>query len=258
MVPKYLFNSLDWINEIKDRILLMLDFDGTLTSIFNNPDDSYVPSETSQILKELKEKVLIAVVSGRDIKTMAKKINFSVDYLCGSHGLEIKGKDLHFKHPEATKMKKLIDKLHKEIIEEFKEYPDILIEKKTFSFAFHYRNVEKKNRRVIVKHFLSIINSFKHYPIKIQKGKMVIEILPKLDWDKGKAIILIMKHLNDSVYPIYVGDDITDEFAFLAIKQKGLTIRIGASNKTEAKYYLKYQREINKFLKIIKEKLNVN
>ena len=49
---------------------------------------------------------------------------------------------------------------------------------------------------------------------------MVFEIQPKLDWDKGKAVLYLLEALDldgDNVVPFYFGDDITDEHAFEAL-----------------------------------------
>ncbi len=258
MMPEYLFSSNSWEWEIRNKkILLMLDFDGTLTPIVKNPQESYVSEELSKLLKDLKNFVKIAVISGRDVKDLIKRLSFNVDYFCGSHGLEIEGKDLHFKHPEVLKLKKIIDSIYKEIKKHFSNNPEIFIEKKTFSFVFHYRNVAGEKRKESMKRFLSIISYyFQQYPIKIQKGKMVFEVLPDIDWDKGKAIIFIMKFLNHQIYPIYVGDDQTDEYAFLTIKENGLTVRIRHSKRTSAKYFLTSYKEMPRFLKMLREALN--
>lgn len=80
---------------------------------------------------------------------------------------------------------------------------------------------------------------------------MVIEILPAIDWNKGEAIIYLMEHINESSLPIYLGDDLTDESAFNAIRDKGVTIRIGCSNNSAAKFYLKNPNEVFKFIKLL-------
>jgi trehalose-phosphatase len=83
------------------------------------------------------------------------------------------------------------------------------------------------------------------------RGKKVLELAPNIPWDKGKAALFILQELKRNYLPIYVGDDATDEAAFKALNEDGVTIRVGKSKKTAAKYYLKGQWEVSRFLKHI-------
>jgi trehalose-phosphatase len=56
--------------------------------------------------------------------------------------------------------------------------------------------------------------------LKVTPGKMVFEIQPKIDWDKGKAVLYLLEALGldtPDVMPMYMGDDHTDEHAFAAL-----------------------------------------
>src|SRR5439155_483195 len=60
--------------------------------------------------------------------------------------------------------------------------------------------------------------------LKVTPGKMVYEFEPKMDWDKGRAVLYLMGVLgldSDAVVPLYLGDDITDEDAFRALRGRG-------------------------------------
>ena len=62
-------------------------------------------------------------------------------------------------------------------------------------------------------------------------GKMVYELQPKLDWDKGRAVLYLIDALGldgDDVVPLYLGDDITDEDAFRALAGRGIGIFVGS------------------------------
>jgi trehalose-phosphatase len=52
--------------------------------------------------------------------------------------------------------------------------------------------------------------------------------------------------------PVYIGDDLTDEDAFKALKNTGLTVLVGQPSKTSfASYYLKKPKDVIFFLKRI-------
>ena len=87
---------------------------------------------------------------------------------------------------------------------------------------------------------------------------MVYEIQPKLEWDKGKAVLYLLKALGldgDDVVPLYLGDDITDEDAFRALSGKGIGIFVGQADDpeiggrgTSAAFVLDSIEEVERFL----------
>ena len=56
---------------------------------------------------------------------------------------------------------------------------------------------------------------------------------------------------NLQYLPIYVGDDVTDEDVFKALKNKGVTVYVGKPKKSYARYFLNNPRDVTKFLKKI-------
>jgi len=85
----------------------------------------------------------------------------------------------------------------------------------------------------------------------VVRAKKTIEIRPKINWDKGSFAGFLVKQLekknNCSFLPIYVGDDVTDEDAFTALKKNGITVRVGKRAKSSAQYYIKSQKQVDKF-----------
>lgn len=86
---------------------------------------------------------------------------------------------------------------------------------------------------------------------------MVFEVLPAVDWNKGRAVSFMLNKFDEITLPIFFGDDLTDETVFKEIKDIGLSVKIGYSKNTIAKYFLKNQAEVYKFIKIIQKALNV-
>ena len=123
--------------------------------------------------------------------------------------------------------------------------------------AVHFRLVPEE-QRPRVKEIVDAILSEHPEELKVTPGKMVFEIQPKLDWDKGKAVLYLLEALDldrDDVVPVYLGDDITDEDAFRALAGRGIGIFVGsaddpetAGRTTAADYVLNTIGEVEEFL----------
>jgi trehalose-phosphatase len=87
--------------------------------------------------------------------------------------------------------------------------------------------------------------------IVVRPGKEAFEIRPSVEWDKGKTVLWLLEKVEGAVgeapWPICLGDDRTDEDAFRAIRDRGVTVFVGAPRQTEARYYLRNVEEVAEF-----------
>jgi len=91
-----------------------------------------------------------------------------------------------------------------------------------------------------------------HNQLRLLKGKKVFEILPNIDWDKGKAVRWIMNALEipwDKTSVFYIGDDTTDEYAFRTVVTRGTAIMVtdDPSKPSSADFQLQSPKEVKKF-----------
>jgi trehalose 6-phosphate phosphatase len=257
MPPEYFFDKdLLEISGDDRAILLMCDFDGTLVPIQGDPGKCILlPNIRSQLETIVHAgNSYVAILSGRSLSDIRKKVPIKDIYHAGSHGLEISGPRTRYVHPGAIAAKVIIDKVRHRFEEEIGNVEGVLIEKKKFSFTLHYRMANKSDGVFVRKMFYKIISeNTKKQGIAILKGKKVLELAPNVSWDKGKAALMIIKQLEKTCLPIYIGDDVTDETAFKALSESGITIRVGFSRKTAAQYYMRDQREVLRILQYINE-----
>ncbi len=111
----------------------------------------------------------------------------------------------------------------------------VLIEPKMSSAAVHYRLVAEADHGRVQAVVEAILAD--HAELRVTPGKMVYEIQPKLDWDKGRAVLWLLEALeldSPDVVPLYLGDDVTDEDAFRALSGRGLGIYVGESEEPAA------------------------
>jgi trehalose-phosphatase len=82
----------------------------------------------------------------------------------------------------------------------------------------------------------------------------VFELRPDVEWDKGRALLRLLSVLGldrQDVVPVYVGDDMTDEDAFVVVREQGLGVVVrgeGDDRPTSATYSLARPEDIGAFL----------
>lgn len=256
---KYLFGEQKKIErKIKQAksILLVCDFDGTLVTIKPTPKLARLPAKTKKLLSLLSRnrKYNVGIISGRSLSDIRKLIGLNSIFYAGNHGLEIKlPKSQKFVYSQARQTKPLIQKLSKEFDKLSSGYKGLFIENKIYTLSIHYRNCPagqipgfKKDVRRIC---FPLINKRK---IRVTEGKKVIEIVPPLAWDKGKALCWIKDRLKaNKALTIYIGDDRTDEDAFTQIK-RGLSVYVGEKKEhSSAKFYLRHPNQVVYFLTLL-------
>jgi alpha,alpha-trehalase len=248
--------ALDHIQQIlqqaKDRkIALFLDYDGTLTPIVNDPDKAFLDENTRQILERVAQKWVVAIISGRDLSAIQNFVKLDNVYYAGSHGFDISGPaNLTLEMQKGKKFLPVLDKAQGQLEEQLTHIPGAAIERKQFSIAIHYRNVKQTDAQS-VKHVVRHVQA-EHPELRITEGKKVFELQPDIDWHKGKALVWLMEKLKldrDTYYPMYMGDDITDEDAFESLNTIGTSIVVkGGSHPTSADFVLENTRETAAFL----------
>jgi trehalose-phosphatase len=240
-------------------VLLFLDYDGTLAPIVKNPDKALISELTRNLLKKLSAcpACKIAIVTGRSAKDIKVKIGIRNITYAGNHGLQIKGPGINFIAPLPADFRKLLWKIKKDLKKTLHSVKGIFLEDKGASLSVHYRLVSKRLIPFVVWILLKIVlPSVRKKKMVIALGKKVLEIRPPVEWNKGSVVLWLLNKYKStlcdkSIIPIYIGDDVTDEDAFDALKDEGLTIFVGHPRKSHAKYYLKNTREVSKFLKCL-------
>lgn len=235
------------------RILLLLDFDGTLTPIVKRPEEAKLSPEMEGILKFLakKKEFEVAIISGRSLSDLKQKIKIGNIIYVGNHGLEIERKGENFIYPQASKSISTMKELKKILKARLGFIKGTIVEDKRVGLAVHYRMVKNSDVPELERTVRQIFRPFmKKRKIKIGHGKKILEAKPPIMWDKGKAASMLLDSFKqEKPLSIYLGDDRTDEDAFSALDGKGITVFVGKPGKSKAKFFLKNIGEVGTFLK---------
>lgn len=244
-----------------NALFIFLDYDGTLAPIVNDPAKAEIQPRHKKVIKDLSEcpNVRVAIVSGRSLAEIKKKIDIEPLIYMGNHGLEYEGPFMKHTHPVASAIKEKMHEISRKLEEALKEFAGVLVEDKTFTLSVHYRMLAESKVIQARETVYAIISSYlKSREIMIRQGKKVWEIRPFTDWNKGKMILWTLARFtarfSGAILPLYFGDDETDEDAFRVLREKGMTVRITENPEESscAQYYLKSTDEVYEVLRLIK------
>jgi trehalose-phosphatase len=239
--------------EDADRILIALDYDGTLAPIAGTPEGARMPAETAAVLRELaaSERFQVAVVSGRSLADLKRRLAPDILYV-GNHGLEIEGAGISFEHPDAAPMRGAIDQACWDLEAAFVAVRGVAVERKDFSATVHYRQAPADLTTWIQATVSATIRPYLSR-IFVAPAIQAAEIRPRLHWNKGSAVRYLLDRM-DAVRPALVvaGDDATDEDMFGLVRAE-ISIKVGPVRNTRARYYVESVEELLKFLQALAE-----
>lgn len=256
---EYLFDSWDQLRErLKQAyLMLFLDYDGTLAPVIDNPNEALLSPEVKCDLKKLADtgRCGLAIISGRSLGDIKKRAGIEGAIYVGNHGLEIEGPRISFRNSLAERTKMAFREIKNAIERRFDAIKGVFVEDKEYSMSVHYRLAAQKDIPSLKKDLDDILKIFAvKEGVKVKHGKKVVEIRPPVDWDKGKAALWLLARQrfaskDEEITTVYIGDDATDEDAFKALKDMGITIFVGEPQGLSAKYYVRDTGEVARFLK---------
>jgi trehalose 6-phosphate phosphatase len=249
---------LDQIRKAR-HIMFLSDFDGTLTPIMERPDIVVLSKATGNLLRSLatQDCFTVGIISGRSLTDLKARVNINGLIYVGNHGFEIEGPGINYINPIIEKITPVYQAIRQILISSFSDFKGVFIEDKGITLSIHYRQVEEEKETLVKKLVERATSSPASLGLfKVTTGKKVYEVLPAVDWDKGKAVRFLMKKFgkggrNGGLLPIYLGDDMTDESVFKMIDKydSGISVRIGEPvADSTADYYLTSPEEVRDFI----------
>jgi trehalose 6-phosphate phosphatase len=240
------------------RPAVFLDYDGTLTPIVERPEDAVISESMREAVRGLAARCPVCVVSGRDRRVVQRLMGIDDLIVAGSHGFDIWSPDEGtLEHEAGGGFEALIERVTARVQEEAGAIEGTLVEPKKASVALHYRLVAEPERPMVAAIVDRLLAEYAG-ELKLTPGKMVFELQPNIDWDKGKAVLHLLQVLDldrPDVVPFYVGDDVTDEDAFRVLAGRGIGIFVGsaddpevAGRDTHAAFVLDSTEEVERFL----------
>ncbi len=206
------------------QVLLLFDYDGTLTPIASRPELAELSSETVELLSSLsrRDKYILGIISGRSLSDVRTRVGIQGIIYSGNHGLEIQGRGLDFVHSEAGGLKEGLDRIFQRLEKELAACPGVVLEHKGYSLSVHYRLTPPARVKEVEAVFTATLRPFVDAAqARVTSGKKVLEVRPNFQWDKGKAIAKIQAEYPQASLTVFFGDDRTDEDGFAAVEAVG-------------------------------------
>jgi trehalose-phosphatase len=194
-----------------------------------------------------REQARLAIISGRSLDDLRARVGLTGVAYAGCHGLQISGPGIGLAQTAALRMRPGLKRTAARLSAQLKGVAGIEVEDKGLAVSIHFRRAGKAGREEALRAAReAVAQSGKRF--RLAGGKKICEILPRIDWDKGKAVRWILSQWGSAGEAVvYAGDDATDESAFAALPE-GITVKVGPGNRTQARYKANGPSEIQAFL----------
>ncbi|CAI9093773.1 OLC1v1029344C1 [Oldenlandia corymbosa var. corymbosa] len=257
------------------RIVIFLDYDGTLSPIVDDPDRAFMSADMRLAVRNVAKHFPTAIISGRSRDKVYELVGLTELYYAGSHGMDImfpdsgsqsinhtsvtkstdQSKEVNLFQP-ASEFLPMIDEVFRTLVENTKDIKGAKVENHKFCTSVHYRNVAEKSWPIIAQRVHDVLNNYPR--LRLTHGRKVLEVRPVIDWDKGKAVEFLLESLGlgdkNDLLPIYIGDDRTDEDAFKVLREgsRGYGIIVSTVPKeSKAFFSLRDTSEVKDFLEAL-------
>jgi trehalose 6-phosphate phosphatase len=221
--------------------LLALDFDGTVAPIVALPEMARAPVAISRVLERISHILPVAVVTGRAVADVSRRLGFTPLHIIGNHGAE------GLPEGELPSTAATVAHWHAALQHGFGadfETAGVVMEDKGHSLSLHYRLA--RDRKLAMRVIDAAVASLAPRP-QIIGGKCVTNLLLRGAPNKFDAV-QALSHITGRDAVIFVGDDLTDDIVFAQAPPDWLTIRIEALEHHRARFHLNHQNEVAMFL----------
>jgi len=220
------------------NVLLGFDYDGTLAPITGSPARARMRAATRRLLRDVAASYPCVVISGRARGDVAARLaGLPIWHVIGNHGME--------PWAETAAAARLVRRWLDVLRPRLESLPGVFLEDKRYSATVHYRHAPGKIRvqRIVAATARTLPG------IRVIGGDEALNLIPTAGVDKGIALQRVRRALGCDT-AIYVGDDETDEDAFAsAPADQLLSIRVGSSRTSRARYALQRQRDMDHLLR---------
>lgn len=208
---------------------LFFDFDGCLAPIVADPGQARAAPGAEEALARLAERfALVAVMSGRSVADLARRVRAPGVRLVGLHGMEERHGEATVIALSAAAASEAVRRAAARIEAALAGAPDIVIERKGAALAVHFRRAEDPDEAQLLAEPL-VREAAREEGLAVVPGRRILEVRPAEGGDKGDALRrLAAEHGLRAV--LAVGDDTGDLPAFVAAGELEIAARVAVAS----------------------------
>lgn len=240
-----------------ERLLLCLDYDGTLVPIAPHPSQATLPARTARLLERLSRQpgISVVLISGRALRDLKRLVGLPGLCYVGNHGLELRGDGCRYVNPIARASRSRLNAMARRAQAALASIPGAWVEDKGLTVSLHWRAVPRSAQRAFHAAVARLAAPrVSDGAVRLTRGKRVMDIRPPVAWGKGDALTWLHRRLTaddpSRALLVYLGDDQTDEDAFRVVNRLGgISVFVGPSRRaTAARWRLRDPREVREAL----------
>lgn len=236
------------------RVLVVLDYDGTLVPMRARPHLASLGARERETLRRLdRGRARVAMISGRSVADLRRRVGVPEILYGGVFGLEIAGPGWRRVHPKARRLQGELGRLHEILGKLFADVPGVLVEDKGVGVCVHYRHVREDRRKEFFRR-LAHVRGATPRRLSWRRGRLSWEVMPRTDWDKGDAAKVIWRRLGRP-YLLVIGDAHFDEPMLRVAHERGAGLRVGRGA-TAASHRLRDPYAVRRFLHGLAERVD--
>ncbi len=219
----------EWVERGRagERVGLVTDVDGTISPLAPTPTEAQVTPTSRDLLRRLAGQIaLVAAISGRAADDLHDRVGLPELIYVGNHGMERwhdgRVEELPAARAARPALQKVIDAISGRLL------PGMILEDKRVTISIHYRLAA--DPAAVQAEFAPLIAQVsRENGLSFFQGKMIFEVRPLLDVDKGTAFAQLIADYELEA-AIYLGDDVTDADALRkaqALRAAGSCFAVG-------------------------------
>lgn len=239
----------DWTEPVSEAygqgrsLLLLFDYDGTLTPIVRHPSLALLPPSTRDLLTAFAAlpRVAVGVVSGRALDEVKRLVPLHGCYYAGSGGLEMDLLGECFRYPLGAAFEDTLSIIQENLNDLLHDHPGTWVEHKPLSLAIHFRELLPP---AAVRFQTAVTERLAAVPqVRFQVVSEAFEVTPAGGWDKGTAVEAILNRMRglhaEPPLPVFFGDSPNDAEAMTASRHAdGFAIGVGSDAPQVAMHWL--------------------
>jgi trehalose 6-phosphate phosphatase len=200
---------------------LFTDFDGTLSPVAPAPDLAEAAPGARDTLALLSDRIdLVGIVTGRGLDDVRGRIGIDDLLYVGNHGLESWSRGQHTVHPAGLAAEAALPEALRDINQRLQAQVStegVIFEDKRYSGSVHFRLSPEQGQ--VGAALAPIVEEVaREYGFWVSGGKMVYELRPGAEVNKGSAVRAIIEEQGIRS-AVFLGDDVTDADAFKVLRQ---------------------------------------